>query len=450
MSEPLAFFPKQVHLINRVMEGVKRYICYGGGIRSGKTWGGLGAIILLAKRYPQSRWFIVRRDLPTLRRNTIPSFNKLRPRGFVGEINQSTWTATCTNGSEIVFFPESFKEDPEMFRLHGAEMNGGLLEEGDELNPRTFTKFIERAGSWIIPGGGPQPKPLILVTVNPTQKWPAQVFYEPHMAGTLGADFEFIPATIDDNPYIPEEYRESLKNLPPAEYDRFVRGLWRFLEDPDQLIKAEWVWAARNVEPVDGLTHMGVDVGRYGGDSTLFAIRRGNELVGIHEFKDQPIDRTADLVKHFAQDPACPVDPRRVKLDGTGIGAGALDILNRDRFRVTNVIAGASPLDRPESFFRFNNLRSQMWWEFREKLRLGLISFPSELPEKLVGDLCAPRYEIRKDKEIVVESKDTIRERIHRSTDHGDAVVQAWFDMDPWEAVVTKPFTQPLVTPYAI
>jgi hypothetical protein len=47
----------------------------------------------------------------------------------------------------------------------------------------------------------------------------------------------------------------------------------------------------------------------------------------------------------------------------------------------------------------------------------------------LVQDLLAPRYEITGDKVISVESKKTIKVRIGRSTDYGDAVVMAAFDL---------------------
>ena len=46
----------------------------------------------------------------------------------------------------------------------------------------------------------------------------------------------------------------------------------------------------------------------------------------------------------------------------------------------------------------------------------------------LIGDLVAPRYSVTSTGKIQVESKDEIRKRLGRSTDSGDAVVQACFD----------------------
>lgn len=230
MTATLTFTPVQDKLAEHVFDGRYRIIGFGGAIRGTKTWGCLAVLISLCRIYPGSRWAVVRTDLPTLRRNTIPSFNKLRETcdGFVGEINQSNWTATCTNGSQIVFFPESLDVDPDLNRWKGLEVNGFLLEEADELAEKSFHKAIERAGAWFLPNGE-QPAPYILCTFNPSAAWPKRVFYEPWRNGTLGAPYAFIPATIADNPFAPDSYLEALKELPEQEYRRFVAGDWEVL-----------------------------------------------------------------------------------------------------------------------------------------------------------------------------------------------------------------------------
>jgi hypothetical protein len=80
-----------------------------------------------------------------------------------------------------------------------------------------------------------------------------------------------------------------------------------------------------------------------------------------------------------------------------------------------------------------------MWWEGREKIRTGKISLVFQdskgrelaLPEKLVGDLSTPEYEIDGDKVISVETKQDIKTRLGRSTDDGDAIMMAIFDFPP-------------------
>lgn len=222
----------QVRLFETVRDGRYRIIGFGGGIRGTKTWGMLGIILTLCRVFPRSRWAIVRKDLPTLRRNTVPSFNKLREEyfgGFVSEINQSDWTATCSNGSQIIFFSESLDIDPDLSRWKGLEVNGFLLEEADELAEKSYHKAIERSGSWIVPNGGEQPPPYVLCTFNPCANWPKHVFYEPWQNDTIAPPYAFIPATAADNPFVPEATREAWKSLPENEYKRFVGGDWNVL-----------------------------------------------------------------------------------------------------------------------------------------------------------------------------------------------------------------------------
>lgn len=233
MNEPTQGFtalPVQQRLFETARQGPYLHIGFGGAIRGTKTFGSLALLITLCRFFPRSRWAVVRKDLPRLRGNTLPSFNKLRDLfpGFVGQVNQSNWTATCTNGSQIIFFPESIQEDPDLDRWKGLEVNGFVLEEADELAERSYYKAIERAGAWIVPDGK-QPPPYLICTFNPNANWPRRVFYDPWKAGTIQAPYAFIPATSADNPYVPDAQREAWRAMPEQEYRRFVQGDWEVL-----------------------------------------------------------------------------------------------------------------------------------------------------------------------------------------------------------------------------
>lgn len=450
--------PKQCELMDAITSGLYSFIAMGGGIRGTKTFGTVGALITLHKMFPRARSAIVRKDLPTLRRNIIPSMDKLRlmSGGFVGPLNMSTWSYPLANGGDILLFAEQATHDPTLERWKGLEVNWFLLEEASELQEASGNKAIERAGSYIIPSipedpEPRQPPPLVFLTFNPCKEWPRKWFYEPWKLGTIAPPYFFLPSTIDDNPYASEEYKGTLKFLPKAEYDRFVKGEWDFVDDPNQLIKTEWIWNARNVEPTDGPYRLGCDVARYGDDFSTIARLRGNALVEIDEYKHLSTDRFGTIILNKANERTKPVAGFDVRIDGVGLGAGTVDYCRKMRLPVREVISGARPIPRPgplmTSGFRFADLRSQMWWEFREKVRegkfsLGLRNAKGEeipLPEKLVGDLAAPRYEISGDKIITVESKDDIKLRLGRSTDYGDAVVYAAFEFPPPPRAVVLP-----------
>ena len=77
----------------------------------------------------KSRWAIVRKDLKTIKRNTLPDWNKIKPTNFIRSYNQDTQTVTFKNGSEIIFFGENYDDDKELTRWRGLSVNGFLLDE---------------------------------------------------------------------------------------------------------------------------------------------------------------------------------------------------------------------------------------------------------------------------------------------------------------------------------
>ncbi len=218
-------FPKQIEFLSAVFSGLFSVIMYGGAIRGGKTAGGIGALLLLCKKYPGSRWAIVRDSLPTLKRTTIPSFFKFCPKAFIKSYNQDQQLVTFVNGSSIIFFPENYDDDKELNRWRGLEVNGFLLEEVNELNIKSFYKAIERSGSHVMSN---KPKPLIMCTCNPANNWVKEKFYDAWRGGSLPEKWHYIPSKIFDNPFVTadNDYMESLKTLPRYEYDVFVNGNW--------------------------------------------------------------------------------------------------------------------------------------------------------------------------------------------------------------------------------
>ncbi|MFY7937177.1 MAG: phage terminase large subunit [Flavobacterium sp.] len=229
MSKQILFesFPKQDEFLEAIFSNKYNFIMYGGAIRGGKTFAGLGALLLLCKMYPKSKWCVVRSTLQTLKLNTIPSFTKICPTSFVKKYNQDTQTVTLQNDSQIIFLGENYADDKELNRFKGLEVNGFLLEEVNELQQKTFYKCIERAGSQIIEK---QPKPIILATCNPANNWVKELIYNKWKNSTLPPNWLYIPSKITDNPFIPLDYLESLKSMPRYEYEVFVEGNWDLQE----------------------------------------------------------------------------------------------------------------------------------------------------------------------------------------------------------------------------
>ena len=223
-------FPKQLEFLEAVFSQKYSFILYGGSIRGGKTYALLGLFILLSKIYPGSRWAIVRADLPTIKRNLYPSWEKIKPANFIKHHDKELHTITFTNDSQIIFFPESFDTDKELNRWRGLEVNGFGFEEINECQEASLQKAFERAGSYIIKGAKIQPPPIVVATANPSFGWVKEKIYKPFKDGTLNTRWHYIQSRIFDNvPLMTEQpaYIQSLKdNMNRFEYEIFVEGNW--------------------------------------------------------------------------------------------------------------------------------------------------------------------------------------------------------------------------------
>lgn len=171
-------------------------------------------------------------------------------------------------------------------------------------------------------------------------------------------------------------------------------------------------------------TCVGVDVGR-GGDKSVFALRFGDAIKELrHDSnKDTMVvaGKTLGILRKYAG---------QAIIDVIGIGAGVYDYLRNLDLNVVafNASEGTDKTDKSEEL-KFKNKRSYAWWNMRELLEDEKIALPPD--DMLTGDLTAPRWRVMAGGRIQVEAKETIKERIGRSTDDGDAVIMAFYEGEP-------------------
>lgn len=215
-----------------------RYICYGGGIRGGKTFGMLGCFMILCKMFPKSKWVIYREDFTALQETTIPSLEKMVAgnASWKWRRDKANYHIEYENGSKIFFYGENISRDPDLDAMLGLECNGIGLEQMEELSIKTFEMGQTRIGSWYI---DPMPKPLILGTINPTQKWAKKTFYLPYRENKLLAPYHFIEALPNDNPYVTQEQWDAWNRLDNRYKSQYIKGDWTDFSEKDK----RWAWA---------------------------------------------------------------------------------------------------------------------------------------------------------------------------------------------------------------
>lgn len=230
------------------------------------------------------------------------------------------------------------------------------------------------------------------------------------------------------------EQRRKQWGADSAAYNNRVLGEF-YSSDEDGVIPLAWIeaandrwraWDEAGRPDVPGQRRLGVDVARSGSDKTVMAVLDGLVVVELRHSSREDTMQTTGRIQGLLQ-----ASPDRLPVvDVIGVGAGVVDRLREQKVRVEafNASEGTTRLDRSGEL-GFTNTRSAAWWNLRELLDPAYgadLALPPD--DQLTGDLTAPHWRVLSGGKIQVESKDDIRKRIGRSTDDGDAVVQAVWD----------------------
>lgn len=156
---------------------------------------------------------------------------------------------------------------------------------------------------------------------------------------------------------------------------------------------------------------MGVDVARFGDDSTIIRWRQGRDARSLPAVKVKSMDNmeVAALVAAWIEK----TNPDAVFIDA-GNGTGVIDRLRQLKYQIHEVWFGAKSTS-PE----WANKRTEMWADLREWLGGGCIDDDQDL----LTDLTAPEYKFQGagDKQML-ESKEEMKRKGFSSPDNGDAL----------------------------
>lgn len=198
-----------------------------------------------------------------------------------------------------------------------------------------------------------------------------------------------------------------------------VRVLGEFPTSADDVvIPLEWVEAAidRDVEQLSFFPVWGVDVGRFGDDSSALAKRQANRLLQpITEWKGLDTMQLTGRIHHEYVNTHEDFRPKEILVDVIGIGAGVVD-----RCRELGLpVRGVNVAESPSSIEKCMRLRDELWWMAREWFQERACAIPND--QKLISELTAPTYDFHSNGKIVVESKKDMKERSIKSPNCADA-----------------------------
>jgi len=155
---------------------------------------------------------------------------------------------------------------------------------------------------------------------------------------------------------------------------------------------------------------IGVDPARFGADATVIAIRQGRDIVRIDRHRG---DDTMTVVGHIIE-AIEEFKPALVVIDEGGLGAGIVDRLKEQRYKVKGVNFG----NKSAQPIMYGNKRAEMWGKMKEWLKTA--SIPKD--RFLKTDLISPMMKPDSRGTIFLESKKDMKARGLASPDAADAI----------------------------
>lgn len=333
-------------------------------------------------------------------------------------------------------------DDPARLEGAHADIMGYLLDEAKTIQGKTFDA-VEGAFA----GAGTDTSAQAFALAISTPGAPAGRFYDICRHAPGYEDWHTVHVTLEEAieaKRISAEWasqRAVQWGVSSAVYKNRVLGEFAS-SDADAVIPLEWVEAANErwrdwdaAGRPGKFFCVGVDVGR-GGDATVHALRYRQAAYQNNGHSEQEWDAIAELRRSGTGDTMDTVGRTEgilhanggyAHVDSIGIGAGVYDKMIEDKEAVVSFNAAQRSVLVDRSLeFTFANRRAEGWWTLRELLDPAfepVLALPPD--DLLTGDLTSPHWKVQTGARIVVEEKEHIRERLGRSTDSGDAVVQA-------------------------
>lgn len=393
-------------------QATERYILYGGAYGGGKTAWLINEGIALSIDFPGNRGFLCCKFLTDFRDNALKQLEKFLPPELIADHHKTERYFRLINGSVIMY--GGLGNDAEAVKAISnlPEFGWFGVDQAEQITEKQFLLLDGRL-RLVLPGI----KYKVLLTANPEPGWLRDRFIE-----NTFPDHKFIPALPKDNPFLPKDYEEKLKQIyPPEMAKRLLEGDWDVELEGNYLIPYSQIRDAieREIEPT-GDKVIGVDVARYGGDESVCVVRQGDKVIHIEAWAQQDTQFSAGRVARLIRE----YKPRITNVDSIGIGVGVFDPLKAEGFAVKEINVGESALDKEI----YINRRAEYYGLLAKRFEKGNIDIPDNT--KLQSQLSSLKYTY-KDTKLQIESKESMRKRGVNSPDYADALMLAFIDSAP-------------------
>lgn len=433
--------PKQKEAARAWLDDTVEEILYGGAKGGGKSYLGASLIFADALTYPDTQYFIARKELNDLRKYTQPTIQQVfqnwgldieKYARFNGQDN----FYKLYNGSKVFLIScDDVPSDPLFERFGSMQMTRGWIEEAGEV------KEIAKQNLWLSIGRWKNDvyklRKKLLMTANPKKGWLKRDYVDPARAGILEVTKRFIQAFARDNTYLPEGYVDTLAGIrDKIARDRLYEGNWDYDDDDDSLLSDLQI-SQIFLTPTEstGQMFMTIDPAFAGKDEAVIMIWCGYSVIKIISMPKTDHSTLMQFIDLYAN--AYKIPRKNIVSDAVGNAEYLPTLLPGIR----GFVGGASPLPDTRAKTKemekpfFTNLRTQCIYEMALLIQLGKISVPNDdmvIKNKIIEELQWWKAKsVDEDKKLAIISKQDIRDNIGRSTDYSDALyMRAFFDLD--------------------
>lgn len=209
-------------------------------------------------------------------------------------------------------------------------------------------------------------------------------------------------------------YQRIIDEYGPDSYQANVEVYGQFpSEGDDQFIASNLVDDAmkrpKHKDETAPIT-VGVDPARFGADATVIAIRQGRDIIALKRHRGAD---TMEVVGHVI-DAIEEYKPALVCIDEGGLGAGVVDRLKEQRYKVR----GVNFANKAKNQLMWGNKRAEMWGAMRDWLKDASIPDDRFLKSDLIGPMTKPDSKGT----LFLESKKDMKSRGLASPDAADAI----------------------------
>jgi len=298
----------------------------------------------------------------------------------------------------------SRKENPEALQGFHSENILFLIDEASGVPENVFQ---------VAEGALSTDGAFVMMAANPTRE--EGYFFDSHHK--MRERWAALHWNGEDSPLVSKNYIEDMRlkyGIDSPIYQ--VRVLGNFATSADGIIPLGLCTDAidRVVTRVKAPVVWGLDVARFGDDSTCLAKRSGNvQLEKTKEWFGIDTMQTSGLIMQEYE--RALEKPDSICVDVIGIGAGVVDRLTELGLPVVGInVAEAASISG-----KYARLRDELWFECRDWLaRRDCVLLEDDA---LIGELTTPKYSILSNGKLKAEGKDEMKKRGVGSPNRADA-----------------------------